>query len=140
MKEYSKGIYVKFKPEEVEILHDRMKEAGVHNMSAYIRKMAINGYVIIPEWPDLNRVISLNPKADCLLSICDALDITPEQLLTGKGIDPEYKDADMDYEVTRSDIKILKQIHSLGDDQYKRLMAYMKALQKLEQMESMVEE
>ena len=81
-----------------------------------------------------------NPKADCLLSICDALDITPEQLLTGKGIDPEYKDADMDYEVTRSDIKILKQIHSLGDAQYKRLMAYMKALQKLEQMESIVEE
>ena len=36
MKEYSKGIYVKFKPEEVEILHDRMKEAGVQNMSAYI--------------------------------------------------------------------------------------------------------
>ena len=100
MKEYSKGIYVKFKPEEVEILHDRMKKAGVQNMSAYIRKMALNGYVIIPEWPDLNRVISLNPKADCLLSICDALDITPEQLLTGKGIDPEYKDADMDYEVT----------------------------------------
>ena len=70
----------------------------------------------------------------------DALEITPEQLLTGKGIDPEYKDADMDYEVTRSDIKILKQIHSLGDAQYKRLMAYMKALQKLEQMENMVEE
>ena len=68
------------------------------------------------------------------------LDITPEQFLTGKGIDPEYKDTDMDYEVTRSDIKILKQIHSLGDAQYKRLMAYMKALQKLEQMENMVEE
>ena len=81
-----------------------------------------------------------NPKADCLLPICDALEITPEQLLTGKGIDPEYKDADMDYKVTRSDIKILKQIHSLGDAQYKRLMAYMKALQKLEQMENMVEE
>ena len=76
------------------------------------------------------------------MSICDALEITPEQLLTGKGIDPEYKDADMDYEVTRSDIdiKILKQIHSLGDAQYKRLMAYMKALQKLEQMESIVED
>ena len=81
-----------------------------------------------------------NPKADCLLSICDALEITPEQLLTGKGIDPEYKDEDANYEVTRSDIKILKQIHSLGDEQYKRLMAYMKALQKLEQMENMVEE
>ena len=43
MKEYSKGIYVKFKPEEVEILHDRMKEAGVQNMSAYIKKMALMG-------------------------------------------------------------------------------------------------
>lgn len=29
MKEYSKGIYVKFKLEEVEMIHDRMKEAGV---------------------------------------------------------------------------------------------------------------
>ena len=81
-----------------------------------------------------------NPKADCLLSICDALEITPEQLLTGKGIDPEYKDEDANYEVTRSDIKILKQIHSLGDEQYKRLMAYMKVLQKLEQMENVEEE
>ena len=90
----------------------------------------------ISDW----KMKKTNPKADCLLSICDALDITPEQLLTGKGIEPEYKDADMDYEVTRSDIKILKQIHSLGDEQYKRLMAYMKALQKLEEMESIVEE
>ena len=81
-----------------------------------------------------------NPKADCLLPICDALEITPEQLLTGKGIDPEYKDADMDYEVTRADIRILKQIHSLGDEQYKRLMAYMRVLQKLEAMESIVED
>ena len=81
-----------------------------------------------------------NPKADCLLSICDALEITSEQLLTGKGIDPDYTDEDVDYEVTRADIKLLKQIHSLGDEQYKRLMAYMKALQKLEKMENMVEE
>ena len=81
-----------------------------------------------------------NPKADCLLSICDALEITPDQLLTGKGIDPEYKDADMDYEVTRADIKILKQIHGLGNEQYKRMIAYLKALQKLEQMERIVED
>ena len=62
MKEYSKGIYVKFKPEEVEILHNRMKEAEVQNMSAYIRKMALNGYVIIPKWPDLDQVISLHSR------------------------------------------------------------------------------
>ena len=42
MKEYSKGIYVKFKPEEVDILHNRMQEAGVQNMSAYIRNTKIS--------------------------------------------------------------------------------------------------
>ena len=66
MKEYSKGIYVKFKPEEMEILHDRMKEAGVNNVRTIIEcffiMMALNGYVIIPEWPDLNRVISLHAR------------------------------------------------------------------------------
>ena len=62
MKEYSKGIYVKFKPEEVEILHNRMKEAGVQNMSAFIRKMGLNGYMIIPEWPELKGVLSLHSR------------------------------------------------------------------------------
>ena len=36
MKEYSKGIYVKFKPEEVGILHNRMQEAGVQNMESIV--------------------------------------------------------------------------------------------------------
>ena len=62
MKEYSKGIYVKFKPEDVEILHNRMKEVGVQNMSAFIRKMALNGYMIITEWPDLKRMLSLHSR------------------------------------------------------------------------------
>ena len=62
VKEYSKGIYVKFKPEEVDILHNRMQEAGLRNMSGYIRKMALNGYVIIPEWSDLNQIISLHSR------------------------------------------------------------------------------
>lgn len=62
MKEYSKGIYVKFRPEEVEILHNRMKEVGVQNMSAFIRKMVLNGYMIIPEWPELKGVLSLHSR------------------------------------------------------------------------------
>ncbi len=81
-----------------------------------------------------------NPNAESLLPICIALDITPNQLLTGKGIEPDYDGADMEYEVSNTDIKILKQMHSLGDEQFKRLMAYMKALQKLEAMESIMEE
>ncbi|MCI7322232.1 MAG: MobC family plasmid mobilization relaxosome protein [Lachnospiraceae bacterium] len=62
MKEYSKDIYVKFKPEEVEILHNRMKKAGVQNMSAFIRKMALNGYMIIPEWTEWKGVLSLHSR------------------------------------------------------------------------------
>ena len=42
MKEYSKGIYVKFKPEEVDILHNRMQEAGVRNMSAAVFRLHEN--------------------------------------------------------------------------------------------------
>ena len=62
MKEYSKGIYVKFKQEEVEMIHERMKEAGVQNMSAFIRKMALNGYLINLQWPDLSKVLSLHSR------------------------------------------------------------------------------
>ena len=62
MKEYSKGIYVKFKQEEVEMIHERMKEAGVQNMSAFIRKMALNGYLINLRWPDLSKVLSLHSR------------------------------------------------------------------------------
>ena len=53
---------LKLSRQEVEILHNRMKKAGVQNMSAYIRKMALNGYMIIPKWPDLNQVISLHSR------------------------------------------------------------------------------
>ena len=39
-----------------------MKEAGVQNMSAFIRKMVLNGYMIIPEWPELKGVLSLHSR------------------------------------------------------------------------------
>ncbi len=53
-----KGIYVKFKPEEVEILHDRMKEAGVQNMKCVYQKDGVKR-VCNKRMADLNRVISL---------------------------------------------------------------------------------
>ena len=91
----------------------------------------VNNKVIVKErnaWSDLANFIG-----EMVAKYAEAMDLDSLP-------DPEYNDADMDYEVTRADIKILKQIHSLGDEQYKRLMAYIKALQKLEQMESIVEE
>lgn len=45
--------------EEKEIIMKRMKEAGMNNMSAYIRRMALYGYVIHLEIADLKEVLRL---------------------------------------------------------------------------------
>ena len=39
-------IYVWVRPDELEVIRERMAEAGIRNMSAYIRKMALGGYVL----------------------------------------------------------------------------------------------
>ena len=46
MREYTDYIRVMLKKGDREKIEERMKEAGIKNMSAYIRKMAIDGYVV----------------------------------------------------------------------------------------------
>ena len=57
MKVRTKEICIKLTPEEYELIQKRKELAGIQNMSAYIRKMALNGYVINPEWPELKEVL-----------------------------------------------------------------------------------
>ena len=38
-------IYVWVRPDEMKAIQGRMAEAGISNLSAYVRKMALNGYV-----------------------------------------------------------------------------------------------
>ena len=76
-----------------------------------------------------------NPSADKIMDICAALDITPEQLLTGKGIDDDYK-RHTDVEVSFEDKEMLVEYHGLGTEQQKRLQAYLKTLKKLEDLEN----
>ena len=45
--------------EELEQIKKMQKEAGIQNMSAYIRKMAIDGYVIRVDLSDVKEVIHL---------------------------------------------------------------------------------
>ena len=59
MREYVDGIFVKLKPRERELIRKKMEQAGILNMSAYIRKMAIDGYVIILDLSDLKEIIRL---------------------------------------------------------------------------------
>jgi len=57
----NRPIQVKFRvtPEERKIISKRMEQVGTNNMAAYLRKMAIDGYVVKLELPELRDFISL---------------------------------------------------------------------------------
>lgn len=57
----NRPVQVKFRvtPEERALIDKRMTQAGVMNMAAYLRKMAIDGYVVKLELPELRDLISL---------------------------------------------------------------------------------
>lgn len=49
------GIYFKVSDEDRKLIEQKMALAGVHNMSAYIRKMCIDGYIINLQIPELGE-------------------------------------------------------------------------------------
>ena len=59
MKIRNQELRALFTPEEVERLKERMAEAGVKNRSAFIRKMALDGYIIKLDTSDIRQMISL---------------------------------------------------------------------------------
>ncbi len=54
-----KQIHIKISEDELQMIRDRMKQVGVKNMSAYIRKMAIDGYYIHVDFKELLEIIRL---------------------------------------------------------------------------------
>ena len=52
-------IYVRVTKDEWKQIHERMDEAGMKNMSAFIRKMALNGYLIKLDLTDVKEVLRL---------------------------------------------------------------------------------
>lgn len=89
----------------------------------------------ISEW----KKKKTNPTADKIMDICNVLQITPEQLLTGKGIEDEEEIAAASPESRFSpyDIQLVEDYHGLKEEQQKRLMAYMEALKKIDSLEDM---
>ena len=59
MKIRNQELRALFTPEEVERLKQRMAEAGVKNRSAFLRKMALDGYIIKLDTSDIRQMISL---------------------------------------------------------------------------------
>ena len=89
----------------------------------------------ISEW----KKKKTNPTADKIMDICNVLQITPEQLLTGKGIEDEEEivAASPESRFTPYDIQLIEDYHGLKEEQKKRLMAYVEALKKIESLENM---
>ena len=52
-------IYVRVTKDEWKQIHERMAETGMKNMSAFIRKMALNGYLIKLDLTDVKEVLRL---------------------------------------------------------------------------------
>ena len=49
-------------PEEQELIYERMAETGIQNMGAYMRKMALNGYVLHVDLSPVQELVSLQRR------------------------------------------------------------------------------
>ena len=52
-------LHFRVSPVEESMIKTKMKQTGIISMSAYLHKMAIDGYVINLELPELREMISL---------------------------------------------------------------------------------
>lgn len=59
MREYNRDIHMRLKQTDIDKIKRRMNEAGVRNMSAYMRKMAIDGFVVNLDLSDVKELVRL---------------------------------------------------------------------------------
>ena len=52
-------MHILWTPEEYDLLTQRMSEAGVINRSAFVRKMALDGYILKLDMADIHEMIRL---------------------------------------------------------------------------------
>ena len=56
-----RNIEVRFRvtQDELDMIHKKMAQYGTSNLSAFLRKMSIDGYVVKLELPELKEMVSL---------------------------------------------------------------------------------
>ncbi len=59
MEKREAAILIRLTESELALIKERMKEYGTSNMSAFIRKMAIDGYIVKLELPELKEMTRL---------------------------------------------------------------------------------
>jgi len=53
------GLYFKVSPEEMALIEQKMEQAGTVNKRAYLRKMAVDGYVIRLDLGEMKELLRL---------------------------------------------------------------------------------
>ena len=95
-------LHVMVSEEEQELIRERMAEAGIRNMGAYMRKMALNGYVLHVDLSPVRELVSLQRRCSNNLNqvaIQANLNQVAIQANTYGGIYPEeIKSLQRDYE------------------------------------------
>ena len=83
----SAHLHVMVSPEEMELIRGRMAEAGITSVGAYIRKIALNGYVLHVDLSPVKELVSMQRRcANNLNQIAIGVNtyggIYPEEIVT----------------------------------------------------------
>ena len=91
----NRGILLKFYVSEKELEQIRMKmeQYSTNNLSAYLRKIAIDGYVVNLELPELGELVSLLRRSSNNLN-----QLTKRVHETGRFYDADLEDLRRDYD------------------------------------------
>ena len=86
-------LYVWVRPDELEAIRGRMEEAGIRNMSAYIRKMALNGYILHVDLSLVQELVSLQRRCannlNQVATHANSYGVYPEEI---KSLQKDYAD------------------------------------------------
>ena len=79
--------------QEMELIRQKMAQFGTDNLSAYLRKMAIDGYVLQLDLPELKELVSLLRRSSNNLN-----QLTRRVHETGRFYDADLEDLRQGYE------------------------------------------
>ncbi len=104
MEKRKREVQLKFRvsPEERNLIEQKMAQLGTANMAAYLRKMALDGYVVNLELPELHEMVSLLRRSSANLN-----QLTRRVHETGRFYDTDLQDLRQSYD------KLWEVAHSL---------------------------
>ena len=80
-------LYVRVSQAEYDLIQERMTEAGTTNMAAFVRKLALNGYVLHVDLSPVKELVSLQRRCSNNLNqiavkVNSYGGITPQEIAT----------------------------------------------------------